>query len=124
MSASGGGCVEVEAGEQAGDGVGELLPHPALAAVVGEARASLLGGVVDGDPVDQEPFAELRHHGVVLVEHGGGAGEQADAAFPVQAAAAVDADQPRPGAVEQLAQRGEHARRARRGASRGSSRSL
>ena len=85
---------------------------------------ALLGGVVDVDAVDQEAFAELRHHGVVLVEDAGRAGEQAEPAFPVQPAAAVDADQPRPGAVVELAQRGENARRVPRGASTGSSRSL
>ena len=70
---------------------------------------ALRGGVVDRHPVDQEPFAELRHHGVMLVEHRGRAGEQADAAFPVQAAAAVDADE----AASMSRRRARAARRAR-----------
>ena len=67
-----GDVVEVEAGEEVGDGFSKLGAHLLFLAGVGEAAARVLVGVVDREPVHDEPLAERCHDGVVLVDRGGG----------------------------------------------------
>ena len=62
------------------------------AADVVEALAGVLVRPVEVHPVQAEPFAELRHHRVVVVEAGEAADQEPELAFPVEPAAAFGAD--------------------------------
>ena len=92
------------------DGVGELGAHLLFAAGVPERFAGLEVRVDVGEPVEDEAFAHRSHDGVMTVDRRGAAGDESDAALPCERLAAVGADVSGPGAVEDLAQRGEDAR--------------